>query len=102
MTHNLTPMQVCERLIGKPEQIAAAIGLQEKAPYHWRHARAGRAAGDLPSATVMRALLAHAAARRIPLTAEHLIWGTSEDELARLVASLPVAPAFSSRREAAE
>lgn len=102
MSHNLTPMQVAERLIGKPEQIAAAIGLKEKAPYHWRNARTGRAAGDFPSATVMRALLAYAAARCIPLTAEHLIWGASEDELAALIAAAPVQPAFTSRREAAE
>lgn len=101
MTHNLTPMQVCERLIGKPEQIAAAAGLHEKAPYHWRNARTGRAAGDLPSATVMRALLAFAKARQIPLTADHLIWGASEEELAALVAAAPVQPAFSTRRVAA-
>jgi len=102
MTLHLTPLQVCERLIGKPEQIASAIGLHEKSAYHWRNARTGRAAGDLPSATVMRALLAYAAARQIPLTAEHLIWGASEDELAALIAAAPVQPAFTSRREAAE
>lgn len=88
MTQNLTPMQVCERLIGKPEQIAAAIGYQEKAPYHWRHAREGRDAGDLPTARVMRSLLAHAAAHRIPLTADHLIWGASEGEVAALLAGM--------------
>ena len=81
-------MQVCERLIGKPEQIAAAIGLKEKAPYHWRNARTGRAAGDFPSATVMRQLLAHAAARQIPLTADHLVWGASEAEVDAILADM--------------
>ena len=93
-------MQVCERLIGKPEQIAAAIGLQEKAPYHWRTARTGRAAGDLPSVAVMRRLLVHASANAIPLTADHLIWGASEDEVAALVATVTARRAF--RCEAAE
>lgn len=93
-------MQVCEALIGKPEQIADAIGLHPKAPYHWRNANSSRAAGDFPSAMVMRQLLAYAAARKIPLTAEHLIWGASEDELAELVARNPAS--FTSRRVAAE
>ena len=95
-------MQVCERLIGKPEQIALAAKTQEKAPYHWRRERTGRAAGDLPSAGVMRNLLDFATTNRIPLTADHLIWGATEEDLAALVASLPASPAFSSRREAAE
>lgn len=99
MTHNLTPMQVCERLIGKPEQIAAAIGLQDKAPYHWRHERAGRDAGDLPSARVMRSLLSHSEARQLGLTAEHLIWGASEEEILAVLAARRTAPVFTSRRE---
>ena len=106
MTYNLTPMQVCERLIGKPEAIGLAAGLGEKAAYHWRNSRKGRAAGDLPAASVMRALLVHAAARGIPLTADHLIWGASEDELAALVSGQSLAvPRFASQRhhiEAAE
>lgn len=81
MTHDLTPMQVCERLIGRPEVIARAIGYQEKAPYHWRRARSGRAAGDLPSTLVMRALLAYAAAKGIPLTADDLIWGADAADI---------------------
>lgn len=107
MSHNLTPMQVCERLIGNPETIGRAVGYQGKAAFHWRHERQGRAAGDLPSATVMRRLLAHAAAHQIPLTADHLIWGASEAEIETLLAQMADAPpAFISRRtphqEAAE
>lgn len=81
MTHNLTPFEVCERLIGKPEQIAAAAGLQSKAAYHWRREREGRAAGDLPSARVQRALLAYSAARDLGLKADHLIWGAQAAEI---------------------
>lgn len=102
MSHNLTPMQVCERLIGKPEQIAVAAKTQEKAPYHWRHERTGRAAGDLPSATVMRNLLDFADTHRIPLTADHLIWGATEAEVAALQAMMRAAPMFTTSREAAE
>jgi len=81
-------------MIGRPEQIAVAAGCKEKAAYHWRRERTGRAAGDLPSAGVMRNLLAHASARNIPLTADHLIWGASASEVDALLArasSQPVA-----------
>lgn len=87
MTHNLTPMQVCERLIGKPEAIGLAAGLGDKAAYHWRSERKGRAAGDLPTASIMRALLAHSAAHGLGLTADHLIWGAPEDEIAAILAT---------------
>lgn len=102
MSKHHTPLAVCEALIGKPEVIADICAVNEKAPYGWRHASLRRDAGDLPYDSHKRALLAYAAARCIPLTAEHLIWGASEDELAALIAAAPVQPAFSSRREAAE
>ena len=87
MTQHLTPFAVCERLIGKPQKIAAAIGMNEKSPFHWRHARTGRIAGDLPSATVMRALLDHSEAHALGLTATHLIRGASEAEVAAILAA---------------
>jgi hypothetical protein len=80
---HLTPMAVCERVIGTPEQIAAIIHCAPKSPYGWRGASLNRAAGDIPSARHMRALLAHAAAHRLPLTADDLIWGVDEAELAQ-------------------
>lgn len=80
-------MQVCERLIGKPEQIAAAIGGNTKAPYHWRRERTGRSAGDMPSAQVMRALLAHSATHSLGLTADHLIWGAPASEIEAILAA---------------
>ncbi len=95
----LSPLQVVERLIGPPEAIGRAISISEKAAYHWRNQRTYRAAGDLPSADVMRRLLAHSEANNLGLTAEHLIRGAAEDEIAAILAARG-APArgFLSRR----
>ena len=100
----LTPMQVCERLIGPPEVLGPAIGYGTKAAYHWRRERDGRRPGDLPSAEVMRLLLAHSTAHRLGLTAEHLIWGAEVSEIEAILAARAgeePAPAFTSRREKA-
>ena len=89
MSH-LSPMAVCERVIGTPEQIAAITRCAAKSPYGWRGASLNRDAGDIPSARHMRALLAHAAARRLPLTAEDLIFGCAAEDLeARIEAAQP-------------
>ena len=82
--------------------IAEVVGYVRNAPYLWQKPAKGRRVGDLPSATVMRLLLAHAAARQIPLTADHLIWGASEAEITALLAQMADAPpTFASRREVA-
>lgn len=97
----LTPMQVCEKLIGPPEVLGPAIGYGLKAAYHWRRERDGRRPGDMPSAEVMRLLLAHSSARRLGLTAEHLIWGAPETEIQEILAGRDAAeqdPPFISRR----
>jgi hypothetical protein len=85
-------MQVCEALIGPIEDIARIAGQKPKAAYRWRHRSVWRDAGDIPSARYMRTLLAHAAARQIPLTADHLIFGAGAEEIAALVAELKNAP----------
>ncbi len=100
-------MQVVERLIGKPEQIAAIVGYKEKAAFPWRNSTKNRPAGHFPSTLIIQRLLAHAATHQIPLTADHLIWGAPEAEIAELEARNPLRPpAFISRRtphqEAAE
>lgn len=99
MSNHRTPLEVAEALIGRPEKIGEIVGVHPKSPYQWRDKAGLRAAGDLPYDSHKRALLAFAAANQIPLTAEHLIWGASEEELAALVEGLPAAPAFTSRRE---
>ncbi len=96
MRDNLTPLEVCERLIGPPAVIAELLGYVRTAPVQWRRGAENRDAGDLPSARIMRSLLAHAAARKIPLTAEMLIWGASAAEIEALAAA-PLPP-----QEAAE
>lgn len=49
------------------------------------------AAGDMPSARVMRSLLAHAAAKGIPLKPEHLIWGAPAAEVEALLKQMAAA-----------
>jgi hypothetical protein len=105
MSNHLTPFDVCERLIGKPETVAEAVGLHRKSAFPWRIASKWRDAGDLPSAKIMRALLAHSAAHQLGLTAEHLIWGADEGEIDAILAAralaLPTeipAPGFQSVR----
>jgi hypothetical protein len=84
MQQNLTPLEVCEALIGPPERLSVIIGYNSKAAYNWRHPTGRRPAGDLPSTKIMRSLLDHAKARGIPLTAEHLIWGATAEEVDKL------------------
>ena len=87
MGHNFTPMQVCEALIGKPEEIAIICGYTAKAAFPWRRAAENRDAGDLPSARVMRRLLAHSRANHLGLEARHLIEGAPEAEIAEILAA---------------
>lgn len=91
MSDHQSPTDVVLRLFGGIEATAAAAGLKPKSPHVWRRAAKGRPAGDIPSAATMRKLLTHAAAHGIPLTAEHLIWGASAEELAALAAHRPAA-----------
>lgn len=86
MSSHLTPIQVCEALFGSIEDVGRILGRHPKTAYLYRHASGLRDAGDLPSARHMRTLLARAAAQGIPLTADHLIWGASAEDVAALVA----------------
>ncbi|MFN3953238.1 MAG: hypothetical protein ACK4LQ_02215 [Pararhodobacter sp.] len=89
MSDHLTPLQVCLRLIGPEPELARVLRYHRTAPYGWHFASKNRAAGDLPSMAVARRLLAHAAAKGIPLTAEHLIWGATAAEIEKLVWRVP-------------
>ena len=84
MGKHLTPVDVVERFMGRPEDFGPAIGLNRKTAYTWRKSSDIRDAGDLPSMRTARQLLALAAERGLPLTAEHLIFGASEAEIAAL------------------
>lgn len=85
-------MEVCFRLIGPHAVIAEIVGYGPTAPYLWERGARNRDAGDLPSAPIMRALLAHSAARGLGLTAEHLIWGAEEAEIEAILAARTAAP----------
>lgn len=87
MSNNLTPLQVCERLLGPLPQIEAICGQKPKAAYGWRRSSAYREAGDIPSPRHMRSLLAHSAARGLGLTEAHLIWGAPAAEIETILAT---------------
>ncbi|MGR3822686.1 MAG: hypothetical protein ACU0A5_08920 [Salipiger marinus] len=101
MSKHLTPVEVCERLIGPIERLALIGGLREKAAYAWRRGSKYRDPGDMPP-RANRALLAYAAARGIPLSADHLIWGAPEVEIDRLVDGMRAAPAAQLQRGPAQ
>lgn len=96
MSKHLTPTEVCEALIGKPEVLGEICGIDPKAPFGWRHAAKGRRAGDITSAIHQRALLAHSTTHNLGLTADHLIWGAPAEDIEAILA------ARSQRMEAAE
>lgn len=98
MGKHLTPLEVCERLIGPPAVLGVVCGLSIKATYIWRRPATGRAAGDIPSAPNMRNLLDHSDRLGLGLTANHLIRGASEDEIAAILAARNAGPSL----EAAE
>lgn len=93
MSNILTPVAVAEMLLGSIETVARASGRHEKAGYRWRYENSARVAGDLPSVDAIRHLLAHTAARSIPLKPEHLIWGAPAAEIEALLEEMRRKPA---------
>jgi len=87
MRNDLTPLQVCERLIGGYPVLAAIVGYSEKAPYVWAKGGDTRDAGDIPSVRLMRAFLAHSDARALGLTADHLIRGADAAQIDAILAA---------------
>lgn len=95
MSNHLTPLQVCEALIGPLPKIETICGHKPKAAYSWRRGSMYRDRDDIPSPRHMRALLAYSAARGLGLSEAHLIWGAEaaeiEEILARRAADPPIA-----------
>lgn len=88
-----TPTHVVFGLMGGAQGVSQVCGLHRTAPYTWLKQGLRKEPGDIPSAALMRRLLAHARASGIPLTAEHLIFGAAEAELEALLArARPAAP----------
>lgn len=86
MNQELTPLEVCVRLIGPLGALAEIIGYGPTAPYLWERASRSRPAGHFPSTLILQRLLSHSAAHNLGLTAEHLIWGASEAEIEAILA----------------
>lgn len=84
MDHDLTPVQVCEKLIGPPQTLSKIAKMTSKTAYNWRHPSNNRDAGDMPP-RANRALLAYSDAHGLGLTADHLINGASVAEVASIL-----------------
>ena len=91
MNTHLTPLEVCERLIGPLEKLALIAQTHPKSPFHWRRVSGWRAAGDMPP-RVNRIYLAYSDAHALGLTPAHLILGASGAEVAAILASRNSAP----------
>jgi hypothetical protein len=87
MGKHITPLEVCERLIGHIRELGPICGLGTQAAYLWRHANSSRDAGDIPSGPNQRALLDHSDRHGLGLTALHLIRGADEAEIAAILAA---------------
>lgn len=85
MRKHLTPLQVCERLLGPLEQLGPIVGTHAKAPYMWRKASKFHAPGDIRSARHMRKLLAYSDRMGLGLTPLHLIEGADEAEVSSIL-----------------
>ncbi len=86
MSSYLTPLEVCERLIGGTTVLAGICGLGPKGPIFWRRQSERREAGDILSIHA-RKLLSHARRHRLGLTAEHLLYGAPEAEVQAILAA---------------
>jgi len=81
----MTPLEVAEATIAPIEDLAVLCGLNSKAAYAWRRQTKHRAAGDFPSAMIIRKLYEHARVRGLRLELRHLIYGADRDELDALL-----------------
>ncbi|MBW4710712.1 hypothetical protein KX928_23225 [Roseobacter sp. YSTF-M11] len=84
MSSHLTPLEVCERLVAPLKELGKIAGQNEKAAYAWRNGSQWRDPGDLPP-RANRKMLKFCRRHDIPLTAEHLIWGASIEEVHALL-----------------
>lgn len=85
MSEHLTPLEVCQKLIGRIELIGEICECNEKAPYHWKRESGLHAAGDIRSARHMRSLLNYSESRGLGLTPRHLVDGASAAEVAAIL-----------------
>jgi len=100
MSTHLTPVEVAEHMMGGIEAVAGICLLNRKTAYLWRRPSNARDAGDLPSTRVQRRLLAHCAAKGLPMQPEWLIWGAPREEVEAAMAAY-VAPTRPAQERAA-
>lgn len=85
MSEHLTPLRVCERLIGSITLIAEICQVSHTAPHHWKRGSKLHRAGDIPSARHMARLLAYSDRLGLGLTPLHLIEGADEAEVTAIL-----------------
>ncbi|VDS07926.1 hypothetical protein PARHAE_01106 [Paracoccus haematequi] len=90
---HLPPLEVAEKLLGGLAAVSRIAGRSEKVGYQWRHKNYTRQPGDLPSADVMRKLLAYSDRHGRGLKPEHLIWGAPAAEIEALLEQMRARPA---------
>lgn len=84
MSSYLTPLEVCERLVGSRTALAAICGLGKKGAFFWNRPSQWRDAGDmLPKH--QRSLLDYSDRHGLGLTAGHLIRGADEAEIVAIL-----------------
>lgn len=93
MSDHLTPVQVCERLIGPLPELERIAGYRPKGGYAWLRSSGVRAPGDFPSTALQKLLLAHSDRLRLGLTADHLIRGATSAEIEAILATRETATA---------
>lgn len=74
MIDHLTPLAVCERLIGPKPELEKIAGYRPKAAYAWERTARHRAAGALPP-RAQQELLKHIRKAGLPIPADWLIVG---------------------------
>lgn len=84
MSSHLTPVRVCERLIGPLPVLESIAGYRPKSGYAWLRGAIDREPGYFPSVSLMQRMLTYARAHGIPLTEQHMIWGAEAAEIEAL------------------
>lgn len=80
MSDHLTPLQVCEAVIGPLPVLERIAGKRPKAGYAWRREAHNRRSGDL-TPDAMRRIWRHVERNKLPIKPEWLIAGAPRSEV---------------------
>ncbi|MCB1349827.1 MAG: hypothetical protein KDK11_14760 [Maritimibacter sp.] len=92
MIDHLTPLAVCERLIGPKPELERIAGYRPKAAYGWERSARTRAGGGLPP-RAQQAILKHIREQRLPIPADWLIEGATLKEVYQVLDEIKRRPA---------